>query len=206
MTPTRMTREARRNQTRERLLSAARTSFLTKGCAATSVEDIATAAGYTRGAFYANFRSKTALLLELLDRDHAEIEAELQRIFEAGGAREALERRVLTYYRQLYRERESFLIWMEAKLQAVRDARFRVHFNAFMGKRQARMTACIRAFADRTGAPLLLHAEVLAIGLMGLCDGVQFCYAADPQRVTDELADAVLAGFLALTMFDRPSD
>lgn len=206
MKPKRLTREQSRDQTRGRLLSAAHAIFMKKGCVAASVEDIAAAAGYTRGAFYSNFGSKTDLLFELLKRDHGVVEMKLQRIFEVGGTREEMERTVLAYYRQVYRKRESFLLWTEAKLQAARDPRFRARFTAFLGEKEEQMTLHLRAFAQRTGVPLPLSAEVLALGLMGLCDGVQSYYAADPQRVTDERVDAVLAGFFAYTVFNRALD
>ena len=62
----RLTREQSKDQTRLRLLDAAQAIFMKKGFVAASVEDIAEAAGYTRGAFYSNFRSKPELFLELL--------------------------------------------------------------------------------------------------------------------------------------------
>ena len=64
----RLTREQSKDQTRQRLLDAAQAIFMKKGFVAASVEDIAEAAGYTRGAFYSNFRSKPELFLELLRR------------------------------------------------------------------------------------------------------------------------------------------
>ena len=66
----RLSREESREQTQRRLLDAAQSVIARKGLAATSVEDIAGAAGYTRGAFYSNFRSKGDLFIELLRRDH----------------------------------------------------------------------------------------------------------------------------------------
>lgn len=204
--PPRLTRVQKRDRTRECLLAAARAVFLKKGYCAASIEEIAISAGHTRGAFYSNFSDKTELLLELLKRDCDEINAELQRILEAGGPRDEMQRMALAHYRQHFRRHESFLMWMEAKLQAVRDARFREHFNAFLRDRQNRMTAYVAGLAERMGAPLPLPAEVLAVGLLGLCDGVQSCYAVDPQRVTDELADAVLASFFARAVFDRMPD
>ena len=90
MKPERLTREQSKDQTRERLLNAAQDIFLKKGYVAASVEDIAAAAGYTRGAFYSNFRSKAELLLELLERDHSAVQGELQQIFETGGSREQM--------------------------------------------------------------------------------------------------------------------
>jgi AcrR family transcriptional regulator len=51
MKPVRLTREQSRDQTRQRLLDAAQTVFTQKGFGASSVEDVAADAGYTRGAF-----------------------------------------------------------------------------------------------------------------------------------------------------------
>ena len=47
--------------TRLRLLEAAEAVFIRDGFQAAKIEDIAKVAGYTRGAFYANFRSKEDL-------------------------------------------------------------------------------------------------------------------------------------------------
>ncbi len=136
MKPQRLTREQSRDQTRERLLTAAHRIFQKKGYVAASVEDIAAAAGYTRGAFYSNFRSKSDLLLELLERDHDSVRADFEAIFDEGGPREQMESMALAYYRTLFRDDEYSLLWGEAKLQAARDAKFRVRFNQFLhGKR-----------------------------------------------------------------------
>ncbi|WP_269502066.1 TetR/AcrR family transcriptional regulator [Burkholderia sp. IMCC1007] len=124
MDPGRPTHAQRRDATRERLIGAARAIFAEKGYAAASVEDIAAAAGHTRGAFYSNFRSKTEMLFELLTRDH-----------------------------------------------------------------------------DDAGVALPLPAQVLALGLTALCDGVQSCCAADACSTADALADAVLVGFVTHTVF-----
>jgi AcrR family transcriptional regulator len=202
----RLTREQSKIQTRERLLSAARASFLKKGYVAASVEEIATAAGYTRGAFYSNFRGKTELLLELLARDLDEVHAELKRIVEASDTWEEMGSVVLACYRKLCRRHASFLLWMEAKLHAARDLRFCAHLDPLLNKKLEQITVCIGAFAERTGAPLSLPAEILALGLMGLCDGLQSCYATNPRYMTDELTEAVLAGFLAHAMINRAPD
>ncbi|WP_260336667.1 TetR/AcrR family transcriptional regulator [Paraburkholderia sp. CI2] len=65
-----MTRAESRERTRRRLLDAAASSIAERGFAATSVEDISAQAGYTRGAFYSNFSSKSDLFVELLRLDH----------------------------------------------------------------------------------------------------------------------------------------
>ncbi|PPJ18211.1 TetR family transcriptional regulator [Nocardia nova] len=64
----RLSREQSRQQTRDRLLDAAAELFAERGVNATSVEQIAERAGYSRGAFYGNFADKHELTLELLTR------------------------------------------------------------------------------------------------------------------------------------------
>lgn len=65
--PARRSRSEAREHTRQRLLGAALDVFLEKGFAASSVEDIAARAGFTRGALYSNFADKDALFLALVD-------------------------------------------------------------------------------------------------------------------------------------------
>ncbi|MGR3910786.1 helix-turn-helix domain-containing protein [Burkholderia sp. SR8] len=204
MAPVRLTRAQRRDATRERLLGAARAIFAEKGYAAASVEDIAAAAGHTRGAFYAHFRSKTEMLFELLRRDHDDTATALQRIAAMrAGSPEDVQHALLAYWRRGAARDASGLIWLEAQLQAARDPQFRAQFGALLRKRQALATACIDAFAACAGESLPLPSPVLALGLSALCDGVQSCCAADASSATDALADAVLAAFLAHTVFDR---
>ncbi|WP_118178859.1 TetR/AcrR family transcriptional regulator [Paraburkholderia phosphatilytica] len=203
MKRTRLTREQSRDQTRQRLLDSAQTLFMKKGFTATSVEDIAEAAGYTRGAFYSNFGSKTELFLELLRRDHAEMQAGLDDIFVAGTTREDMEARVIAYYSRLPQDEKCFLLWIEAKLLAARDARFRTRFNAFRREKLDQLAAYIREFSARVGTPLPLPAEVLALGLMGLCEGIQFLHTVDPQSVTTTQTEVVLSEFFARVVFQR---
>ncbi|MGE8655161.1 MAG: TetR/AcrR family transcriptional regulator [Achromobacter sp.] len=201
MSKVRLTREQSRDQTRQRLLDAAQSIFLTKGFAAASVEDIAELAGYTRGAFYSNFASKSELFLQLLKRDHANVMGDMRAIFEAGETRQQMEDSVLRYYSTHFRDNECFLLWMEAKLQAARDPEFRVGFMACMGELRDATTEYIRQFSERVGTPLPLPARELAIGLLALSDGMQFSFAFDPQNVSAATTEAVLAGFFRRVVF-----
>src|SRR3978361_1365881 len=64
---TRPTRDA----TCEKLFEAAARVFEEQGIGGASVEAVATAAGFTRGAFYSNFKSKDELIIAMLE-DHVE--------------------------------------------------------------------------------------------------------------------------------------
>src|ERR671914_796764 len=54
--------------TRNSLLDAAERGFLTQGVAGTSLNDIAVAAGTTRGAIYWHFKDKADLFNAMMDR------------------------------------------------------------------------------------------------------------------------------------------
>ena len=58
-----------RDDTREKLFEAAAEVFEGRGIGAASIETIAAAAGFTRGAFYSNFESKDDLIVAMLE-DH----------------------------------------------------------------------------------------------------------------------------------------
>lgn len=58
-------RSPKAERTRAELLAAARRVFAERGYEGASVGDVAAAAGYTKGALYANFGSKEELFLEL---------------------------------------------------------------------------------------------------------------------------------------------
>lgn len=63
----RLTRVESQAQTRQKLLDAARDMFSRDGYAATSIDRIADAAGFSKGAVYSNFAGKEAIFLEVLE-------------------------------------------------------------------------------------------------------------------------------------------
>ena len=87
---TRLTRAQSQAQTRERVLAAARAAFIRDGFARTSLELIAEAAGFSKGAVYSNFESKDALFLELLEEKFAAENEEMGRLAGAYGERKDL--------------------------------------------------------------------------------------------------------------------
>jgi AcrR family transcriptional regulator len=70
-------REQQKQMTRRLLLRSGLDLFRTKGYAATTVDDIATAAGTTRVTFYAYFPSRSALMRALIDE---QLNQTLQRV------------------------------------------------------------------------------------------------------------------------------
>ena len=78
----RLNRQERKSQTRERLIDAAAQVFARQGFEAASLDEVAAAAGYTKGAVYSNFASKTDLFIALIERRIEVQTAEHERRFE----------------------------------------------------------------------------------------------------------------------------
>jgi AcrR family transcriptional regulator len=74
----------RRAETRARLLEAAFRVFAAKGFGLVRIDDVCTAAGYTRGAFYSNFDSLDELFFALYDERAATIAAQVTDALTAG--------------------------------------------------------------------------------------------------------------------------
>jgi len=68
MAAEKLTPERRRQMTRDALIAAAGELFAKKGFNGSSMEEIATEAGFTRGAIYSNFGNKEDLLIAVMDR------------------------------------------------------------------------------------------------------------------------------------------
>src|ERR1700730_9371128 len=112
--PGRMTREQSKANTRERLLDAARSVFASSGFHGASVEEIASAAGFSTGALYSNFDGKEDLFLVLMER---EINEHAREISEAVGPRASVSERATGGARQwmamIEREPQLLLLFME---------------------------------------------------------------------------------------------
>ena len=197
----RLTREESREQTRQRLLEAAAAVIVKKGLAGTSVEDIAGHAGYTRGAFYSNFKSKTDLFVELLKRDHGNIQEDLQRLLDADLSNEDLQQQLAQFYGQCYRDHASYVLWAEARLHAVRDARFRLRMTTLCLEKRDMIASFIKQFCQRMDSALPAPADDLALAMMALIDGMLYFNMSMPSEMSDAATASVLSTIFAATFF-----
>src|SRR6202048_2100007 len=165
MSRKRMTREDSRDQTTQRLLDAAQKLIAKKGLSAASVEDIAEAAGYTRGAFYSNFSSKGDLFIELLRRDHQATGAQLQALRDDSLPLEHIQQRIREIYSRIYRTSETFMNWTEARMLAARDAKSQVNLAALLLERRAEAAELIEYLYGRVGIAPPLAPTAVAMGV-----------------------------------------
>ena len=71
MAKQRLTRAEAREQTRRAILKTAREHFSNRGYRGATLEEIAEAAGYSKGAVYSNWSGKDTLFLDLLDEERS---------------------------------------------------------------------------------------------------------------------------------------
>ncbi|MEP7042603.1 MAG: TetR/AcrR family transcriptional regulator [Dokdonella sp.] len=191
----RLNREESREQTRQALLAAAAKVIAKRGVGGTSVELVAAEAGYTRGAFYSNFKGKDDLFIELLRHDHAQMMQTFYELFVDGADLDALSQRLRSLYGQIFRNNDHCLLWMEARLHAVRHATFRTRLNQLINENRQHITHFIERYHALTGKPPVLPPRELAIGLMALAESIKFAHMVDPHEVDDGVANRVLEVF-----------
>jgi AcrR family transcriptional regulator len=196
----RLTREDSRDQTTQRLLDAAQKIIAKNGLDATSVEDIAAAAGYTRGAFYSNFGDKTDLFIELLRRDHQRANADLSALMSDDLSLDDIQNGARGLYSRLYRDNECFMNWTEARMLSVRDAKFRTKLNALLTEKRDEVAKFIEYFYRRANAPSPLAPAAMAMGFMSLVEGVKLFMLSSPLEMTAEVAEATLTMFMDAVM------
>lgn len=140
----------KRRQTQARLLDAALDAFAERGFHGTSVEEVCERAGFSRGAFYSNYSSKTELFIALYHRQAETVLASL--VERAASPREQTKGRdlatvVTEIMSMVPHDRRWFLINTEFALHAVR--------NPAAGATFAQARAQVRSiFADHLGEVL----------------------------------------------------
>ena len=87
----RLSRVERREQTRQELLSAAEACFASQGFHASSVDEVAERAGYTKGAVYSHFASKEDLFFAVYERRVEQVLAEVVPGLRQAGAERAFD-------------------------------------------------------------------------------------------------------------------
>lgn len=183
--PRRLTRAQSHARTREQLLAAAEDIFSQRGFNGASVEEVAEAAGYSKGAVYSNFASKAELVLALIDR---QIEASRPGWAEAFAPEKALPARIDAVARLLAQQDCAWtMLEMEFFLYALRTPAARAKLaRRYRTIRTAMVEHLQRHFADSESAPPIPLPQ-LAWVLAAIDLGLHLQVCLDPEAVPDGL-------------------
>ncbi|HLS02954.1 MAG TPA: TetR/AcrR family transcriptional regulator [Beutenbergiaceae bacterium] len=159
----------KRQQTRERLMNAAYKLFAEDGIHATSIEAIAEAAGFTRGAFYSNFESKTELFFALAQREwntRLQIVRSVVERFASSPTAESLQQRVASLlveaFTALPDDRTWALVYREFELLALRDPAIARQYVAHEKEFQAQLRRVLEDAAEFFNVEFSLEAGDVA--------------------------------------------
>ncbi|MFE6649644.1 TetR/AcrR family transcriptional regulator [Nocardioides sp. NPDC057772] len=185
----RITRKESHAQTRERLIETAHRLFLSDGYNATSLDKVATEAGFSKGAVYSNFSTKHELGLAVLDVIHQERALSL-----AGAVSgvETVEGRI-----------DAFAAWAEANIGDVGWTALEVEFatstrrvpgvNEQLATRRRELTSAVAGLIEQQAEDLGLRlpspAEDAAVQLLSLGIGLGVQRAFDPDLSVASLVD-----------------
>ncbi len=182
--PRRLSRAEKAEQTREELLSAAEQVIAARGYEASSVDEIAAAAGLTKGAVYSRFGSKEDLLFAIFERRSAE---GLGALGQALAGEVSLEERLdkLDAWQRAdpARVRTWALLEMELGLQASRQPALRKRLAAQQRDTRALLARAITSEAARIGIALPMPAELAALVLEAFSDGLTLQRLVEPAAV-----------------------
>ena len=189
-----MRQAERRTHTTQRLLDAAADVFARVGFHAATLDDIAAAAGYTKGAVYANFAGKDALFLALLDRHLDDQLAQVDLLVAAASDTELRAGLQEASTEQMRAGRSFGLLMLEFWLYAARNAEARAALAARYERMRDRLAGAIAGRnAARGIAPSRAPHEVAAL-VLALDAGLFVQHLIDPEAITPELrASAITA-------------
>jgi len=180
--------QQRTDATRAKLLSAAEHIFAQDGFEASRLEDIAAEAGYTRGAFYANFESKEDLLFALMERLVAERVEEIRTMLERHNSPADRIRALRDYYAQLACNRRWALLLLEFKLFAVRHPEARARLVERYRRLRAPGRELFESVLRQLDRKLPVSSNAATIGLSALSNALLLENVLDPRALApDEL-------------------
>jgi AcrR family transcriptional regulator len=186
-----LSRKERQAETRLRLLDAAEQVFLRRGLQGSSVEEITAEAGFSRGAFYSNFKSKDELFVELLQdrvyRQYAEMAEQAQE--QPGTPRDRL-RWGAERLRDVQKREEGswlFRLWLECLTQAARDEDFRKLAATFWSGNRGLLAEQTKEVYKELGSKPPLPPEQIATAMIALDIGLAVQHLVDPEEAPLDL-------------------
>ncbi len=181
--------------TRARLIQSAEKIFARDGFEAAKLEEIAADAGYTRGAFYANFESKEDLFFALLEKEVSARIAGLEREMDKVQEPEAKLKTMREFFLSKTLDRRWCLLALEFKLFAVRHPEVRKRLAAmhrrFIEPRVGFLDDVMRAL----GRELPVSSYATGVSLATLGNSLTLEHMLDPTLMPEGDVRQIMSNF-----------
>lgn len=186
-----------RDEVRRRLLDAAAEVFAERGYQAARLDEIAYAAGFTKGAVYSNFASKHALLSELIEQHvRNQFAVKIVEVRAKQRPKRVLEDIANVYAQGIVEENVWGRLLVEIAQQAGHNPEVRkVYVEVRRALRDELADQLSNAFTE-LGIELAVPVEQVALTLQALRLGLALEHGTDPERVDQATIAAVFADTL----------
>ena len=176
-----------RDDTREKLFEAAARVFEELGIGGASIEAIAAAAGFTRGAFYSNFKSRDELIIAMLE-DH--VEQSIRRTHDLLARHKSLAD-FIDALKTMDRSQQdplgrSPLLHMEMILFVARAEKRRPELAKRLRARRKLITDILETTAKNSGPNTILNPTWAGSVVLALEDGFRLHRLIDPETTPSE--------------------
>jgi AcrR family transcriptional regulator len=180
---------------REGLLDAALRVFADRGYQQAGVDEIAAAAGYSKGALYWHFAGKEDLLIALLEeRIDAPMREMVVLLESAPPERDMSEEASWEFAQRLSGQRDAVQLEREYWSFAIRDPELRARYAARQAELRGAMARALEARARHLGTPELpMPAEDIARIVMSIIGGLAVDELIEQGSVRPELLGETLA-------------
>src|SRR5438128_6303174 len=194
----RLTRKEKQAHTRECLMHSAARVFARRGLQQASIDEVAEDAGFTKGAFYANFKSKEELFLAMLDERFAKRIEDIEGVIAGEGTTAEKTRRYGELFAQTLRaDREWERLFFEFSAYAARDEDFRQELVTRYRTMRERIAAALRADAQHHDKEPALPFDQIALMTSAMSNGFALEKLLEGDAVPDELYGTMLMVFFA---------
>jgi AcrR family transcriptional regulator len=196
VTPARLTRKEKQARTRSSLMRSAARIFCKHGLDRASIDEVADDAGYTKGAFYANFRSKQELFLAMLDERFTQRIEEVDRAFSDEGSPPQQARQAAADYARAFRaDPGAERLFFEFASYALRDEDFRQELLTRFATLRDRLERVYQRRIDEYGLELDVPTERIVRMVIAMADGWALWQLLDPDGVDEDLLETMIEIF-----------
>jgi AcrR family transcriptional regulator len=186
----RLSRVERREQTRQELVSAAEACFVSRGFHASSVDEVAERAGYTKGAVYSNFASKEDLFFAVYERRVEQVLTEVAPGLRQAGAERAFDQVATGMIERRERDDGWLAVFFEFWAHVLRHPELRERFAAIHARFLEPLAEGVRQLAEDRGLALPgdLTASQVVLAWNAMEIGLGLERLTQPRAVDGEVA------------------
>jgi AcrR family transcriptional regulator len=203
----RLSRKEKQAHTRSCLMQSAAKVFARRGLQQASIDEVAGDAGFTKGAFYANFKSKEELFLAMLDERFAQRIDAIDRVWTSGGDLRDKTRQAGQDFADYLDDEEWARLFFEFAAYAARNEDFRQELVTRYRALRERVADLYTRSKEQMGIEPAIPADQVAAMIFAMGNGLALEKLLEPDVVADDAFGTMLMAFfagLAATREEQP--